>query len=86
MSELKRPGSIASPRPGFRVAGSPFNGVKLGLVLILLGGIPLWWAVDILVRSSLAQLAVVGVYGLLGMSWALFRIRRILENGRHGQE
>jgi hypothetical protein len=47
--------------------------------MILLGGIPLWWAVDaLLTRSPVLQLAVLGAYGVAGMSWVMIRTRRIL--------
>jgi hypothetical protein len=47
--------------------------------MILLGGIPLWWAVDVLLaRSLVVQLVVLGAYGVAGMSWVMIRTRRIL--------
>ena len=78
MSELQRPGSISSSSARHSEEGSPFNGVKMGLVIFLLGAVPLWWAVDHLLRSPLAQLAVAGGYGLAGMAWVMLRTRRIL--------
>ena len=41
----------------------------MGVVIFLLGAMPLWWAADHLLGSPLAQLAVAGGYGLAGMAW-----------------
>lgn len=65
---------------------SPFNGVKLGLVVLLLGALPLWWAVDHLLTSTLAQLAAAAGYGFAAMAWVVLRTRRILREGRYGAE
>lgn len=50
----------------------------MGLVILLLGAVPLWWTVDQLLISPLTQLAVAGGYGLAGMAWMMIRTRRIL--------
>lgn len=86
VSDFKRPVSIPSQRPRFSVAGNPFNGVKIGLVMILLGGAPLWLTVDILVQAPAAQLALLGGYGLAGMGWVVIRTRHILRNRPHGED
>jgi len=67
------------------MAGDPFNGVKIGLAMLLLGGVPLWWAADaLLLRSTAAQLAAAGAYGVAGMTWAIIRTRRMARSERHG--
>ena len=88
VSEMQRPGSIPSPPQSLSETGGPYNRVKLGLAMFLLGGLPLWWAVELLLsRHPLAQLAVLGTYGVAGMLWTMTRTRRILlQGGRHGTE
>ena len=86
MSELQRPASISSTSPSQPAVDSSFNGVKMGLVILLLGTLPLWWVVDHLLRSPLAQLVVVGGYGLAGMAWVMLKTRRILREERRGEE
>ncbi len=86
MSEFQKPVSIPSRRPLFSVEGSPFNGLKVGAVMLLLGAIPLWWLVDVLLPAPLAQLLVVGGYGWAGMGWVVIRSRHIMRARSHGQD
>ena len=85
MSESQRGRSIAPRgRPLAGVPASPFNGVKLGLVLVLLSGVVLTVVVNRLAPSAGMQLAVLGGYGLGGMGWAVLAAWRILRQFRRG--
>lgn len=87
MAESQRRGSIPPPRPPLRaVPTGPFNGVKLGLVLLLLGGVLLIVVLTRLAPPVGVQLAVLASYGLGGMVWAVVRIRRILREVRRGPQ
>lgn len=84
-SEMQRPGSVPSPRPPLSVAGSPFNGIKIGLAIRLSGGFSLWRVAEaFLMRTATAQLAATGAYGVAGMTRANIRIRRRVRSVRRG--
>lgn len=82
MSENKRAQSIASARRGFRIAASPFNAVKLDVIIIgcvaIVGAAGLEQA---RVPNSL-QLALLSIYGLVGALWVVFRVHRVLRGLR----
>lgn len=82
MSESKRAQSIASARRGFRIAASPFNAVKLDVIII--GCVAIMGAAGLeqaRVPNSL-QLPLLGMYGLAGGLWLAFRVRRVLRELR----
>ena len=83
MSESQRRGSIAPPLPS-PAATSPFNGVKLRLALLLLGGMALVVILARLAPSPGVQLAALAVYGLGSMVWTIARTCRILRASRRG--
>src|SRR3569833_1098629 len=82
VSAFKRPQSIPSTRRRFRVAASPFNAVKLDVIVIgcvaILGAARLDGA---RVATSL-QLVIFALYGLDGALWSVMRVRRILRESR----
>src|SRR3569832_2442344 len=80
MSAFKRPQSIPSTRRRFRVAASPFNAVKLDVIVIgcvaILGAA---W-LDRARVATTKQLVFFALYGLVGALWIVMRVRR----GRRG--
>jgi len=74
----KRPQSI-TPRRRFRVAASPFNAVKLDVIVIGCVGVLLAaWLQGARVPSAV-QLLSLGGYGVAGAFWVVVRVRRILK-------
>lgn len=69
---------IARAGGGFRIAPSPFNGVKLELGVILLVGLLLLAVHDRFLTGLGPQLALLGGYGAASAAWLLVRTRRIL--------
>src|SRR3569832_516846 len=82
VSAFIRPQSIPSPRRRFWVAASPFNAVKLDVIVIgcdaILGAA---WLDRARVATSL-QLVFFALYGLVGALWIVMRVRRILRESR----
>lgn len=66
------------PREGFSVAASPLNGVKFDLGVILFIGLLLLLVVDRITHVRIAQLGLLGGYGIIGLIWVVVRTRRIL--------
>ena len=64
--------------PGTGVAPSPFNEVKLELVIAGLLGTLLWLAADLFTLDLLHQLLLLFGYGALAALWLAMRVRRIL--------
>lgn len=82
MSENKRAQSITSARRGFRIAASPFNAVKLDVIII--GCVAIVGAAGLdqaRVPNSL-QLLLLSLYGFAGVLWVVFRVRRVLRGLR----
>lgn len=69
---------VACPRRGFSIAPSPLNGVKLELGLILVVGMLLAVVHARIAHGVLAQLVLLGGYGLAAMAWLLVRTHRVL--------
>jgi len=85
VSESQRGGSIAPRRwPLAGVPAGPFNGVKLGLALVLLGDTLQAVVVNRLAPSAAVQLALLGGYGFGGMGWVVLAVWRILRQFRRG--
>ena len=82
MSENKRAQSIASARRGFRIAASPFNAVKLDVIIIgCVAIVGAAWLEQARVPNSL-QLPLLSIYGFVGALWVVFRVRRVLRGLR----
>lgn len=65
-------------KKGFGVAASPFNGVKLELGVILALELLLWLAADSITADLVAQLWLLGGFGVAGMVWLIVRTRHVL--------
>ncbi|MCK7579908.1 MAG: hypothetical protein MZV65_32335 [Chromatiales bacterium] len=63
---------------GLTVAPSPLNEVKLDLGIILVVGVLLLLVQGRVVDSLPLQLLLLLSYGLLGMSWIIVRVRRVM--------
>lgn len=70
-------GSVTGDR-GLTVDPSPLNEVKLDLGIILAVGVLLLLAQGRVVDGLLFQFLLLLSYGLLGMAWIIFRVRRIM--------
>lgn len=70
---------VPQKRSGVTVAASPFNGVKLELVVTILALIITWLVVDRLVDGILLQLLVLGGAGVLFMFVLMFRVRQVVK-------
>ena len=71
--------SLSSPRKGFGVAASPFNGVKIELGFVLIFGFILWLAADSITASITTQLLLLTGYGFIGAFWLVIRTQRIIQ-------
>lgn len=69
----------ATPKTGFGVAASPFNGIKIELGIVILIGFVLWLAADSITGSLATQLLLLVSYGLISAFWLIFRTRRVLQ-------
>src|SRR3569833_927918 len=82
VSAFKRPQSIPLIRCRFRGAASPFNAVKLDVIVIgcvaILGAA---WLDRARVATYL-QRVFFALYGLVGALWIVMRVRRILRESR----
>lgn len=76
MSDLKSD-SVPETKQSFTVAASPFNSVKLELGIVLVVGFFLLFVVSMTINSQIIQLGVLGGYGLVTMSWLIFRVKRL---------
>ena len=80
--ESKRAHSVprneAQGDSGFSVKSSPFNPVKQELGFILLFALFLVMIIHRVTENSIAQLAILALYGICGMAWLIFRARRIV--------
>lgn len=70
---------VPQKRSGVTVAASPFNGVKLELVVTILALLIIWLMVDRLVDGVLQQLLILGGAGLLFMFLLMFRVRQVVK-------
>ncbi len=64
-------------RPGFGVAASPLNAVKLDLGVILVGGFTLLLLHGQVDAPQVVQVGLLLVYGIAGMLWLVVRTRRV---------
>ena len=71
---------------GLTVAPSPLNEVKLDLGIILVVGVLLLLVQGRVVDSLPLQLLLLLSYGLLGMSWIIVRVRRVMAKLNHKRE
>jgi F0F1-type ATP synthase assembly protein I len=69
-------------KKSFYVAASPFNPVKLELVIIILIGIVLWMTLDSITNKSFTQIVTLLLFGCVGAGWLLTRIRLIVLRNR----
>lgn len=79
MSIEKRPQSITPRRRRFSVAASPFNAVKLDVIVIGCAGVLLAAWLQGARAPSTVQLLSLGGYGVAGAFWVVVRVRRILK-------
>ena len=77
MAHPEREPSLSRQRPGFTVAASPFNGVKLDLALIIIVGVVVWLVHDRVIENGFGQFLFLAGYGLCAMAWLMMKTRRI---------
>ena len=63
---------------GFGVTASPLNCVKFELGVVFCVAAVLWLAVDSITATLKGQLLILTLYGVVGMSWIIYRTRRVL--------
>lgn len=66
-------------QPGFGVAASPFNAVKLDLGVIMVLGFVLLLLNGYLGGSEVFRIGVLLAYGVAGMLWLVCRARRVMK-------
>ena len=71
---------------GFSVNASPFNPVKLELGFILLFGFFLLLIIHRITDDGTAQLAILGLYGLVGMARLIYRTRKVQDTGGNEED
>lgn len=82
--------SLTQKCAGVTVDASPFNGIKLEMVLSLVILAVVWLLVERYITDILDQLMLIGGAALVGMSWLLVRTHRVLrrlqqvQRGAHG--
>lgn len=86
MSQTQGRRSIPPPRQPLTAPPGPFDGIKLRLVLLLLGGVAAGAVLTRLAPPAWVQLAMLAAYGISGTIWAVTRIRRIVGDGRNGPQ
>ena len=62
----------------FSVAASPFNAIKLELVIILIVGFVLWLVLNSITNNDLTHIAVLFLYSTGGAIWLSLRVRRVV--------
>ncbi len=67
------------PKSAFSVAASPFNPVKLELVVLLIIGFVLWLVLNSITDSDLTHVAILFLYSVSGAAWLSLRIRKLLQ-------
>lgn len=63
----------------FAVAASPFNAIKLELVIILIVGFLLWLLLNSITENDLTHVFILFVYGVSGAVWLSLRIRKVYQ-------
>ena len=71
---------------GTRVAASPFNAVKLELILIIIIGITLGLVVNHSIEQDAIQFIVLAAYGLLASAWIVLRVRSLARTHQQSSE
>lgn len=74
---MSKKASVAQKRKGFTVSASPFNAVKLDLVVVLIVGVVLVLLLERLFNTPLWQFALIAGYGLVAALWLLIRVKGI---------
>ena len=64
-------------KTGWGVSASPFNGVKLELVLILIVGITFGLLIYNLLENDFLQVLALAAYGVLASVWLIARTRSL---------
>ena len=68
-----------SSKTAFKVAASPFNPIKLELVIILIIGFVLWLVLDSITDNDLTHVAILFLYSASSAIWLALRIRHIVQ-------
>ena len=68
-----------SSKTAFKVAASPFNPIKLELVIILIIGFVLWLVLDSITDNDLTHVAILFLYSASSAIWLTLRIRHIAQ-------
>ena len=67
----------------FTVAASPFNPVKLELVILLISGVVLWLVLDSITDNDVTHLAILFLYSISAALWLTLRIRNIVKQNNN---
>ena len=63
----------------FTVAASPFNTIKLELVIVLIIGFLLWIVLNSITDNDWAHIVILFVYSVGGAVWLSVRVRKVLQ-------
>lgn len=77
MTNLANKNKNESSKTAFSVAASPFNPVKLELVIILISGLVLWLVLNSITDNDVTHVAILFLYSISGALWLSLRIRKI---------
>ena len=66
-----------SSKSAFSVAASPFNAIKLELIIILIVGFVFWLVLQSITDNDLTHIAVLFLYSTTGAIWLSLRVRYI---------
>lgn len=61
----------------FTVAASPFNAVKLELVIVLIVGFVLWLVMHSITDNDLTHILILFLYSASGALWLSVRVRNV---------
>ena len=75
-----------SDKQTFEVAASPYNAVKLELVIILIFGFLLWAVLDSITNDDFTQIIVLFLFSLTGTIWLVIRTRYLSQRSRETQQ
>lgn len=78
MSNEFESGSVTNKATGMTVEASPFNPVKLDLVLIIILAVPVFFIQDRMIDSAYGQIGLLLTFGLGALLWVVVRVRKIL--------
>lgn len=79
MGDEQQPKDAQQPKKdtAFAVAASPFNAIKLELVIVLIVGFLLWLLLDSITDNDWTHITILLAYSVSGALWLSLRIRKV---------